>query len=71
MLTRLIICNSAFLLGYVCPSFPLMFGMSFGFFFGQFMKYLYYLYIGGILRNKVIDDRLLFFGSLFIRLSVT
>ena len=26
---------------------------------------------GGIMENMVIDDRLLFFGSLFIRLSAT
>ena len=27
--------------GYVCPSFPFMFGISTGFGFGQFLKYLY------------------------------
>ena len=29
------------LLKYVCSSFPLMFRTSFGFWFGQFLKYLY------------------------------
>ena len=30
------------LLRYVCPSFPEMFGISFGFWFGQFLRYLNY-----------------------------
>ena len=45
------------LLRYVCPSFPLMFGMGFGVSFGQFLKYLHYFNLKNfLLQTQMTDD---------------